>query len=196
MDRPNQRLVQLPVPNSPCGKSFADKCARLIETKCVHCTPVLCARCVQLKNLIEDTYLNPLETPQKVVLESPVENDGFSEDLDPNYLKFLGRSFSSEPDGDDVTPTVMSVVTIDTATHVPNAPKPDRNRREQDLDISLPADLFETSANDSGEKPMTPLRAAIEERRQIQLAAELSYSESTPQGRHIRQFRHQFPPKP
>ena len=130
------------------------------------------------------------------VRESPIENDGFSEDLEPKYLEFLARSFSSENNDGGNVPTMMSVVTIDTATHVPNAPKADRDRRELDSDISLPADLFDTSANDSGEAPMTPLRAAIEERRQIQEAAEACYGESTPQGRHIRKYRYQFPPKP
>ena len=86
----------------------------------------------------------------------------------------------------------MSITTIDTANVILNAPKADRSR-DQDADITLPADLFDTSANDSGE-PQT-LREHIEERRAIQEAAEACYSESTPIGKHLRQFRNQFPPK-
>ena len=169
-ERPNQQLIQLPQPQpTQIGKLFAD-------------------------NPDEVAPAQLLLNSSRLVHESVMDNDGFTDVLDPEYL----QQFS--PNNSEVVPTVMSVVTIDTAT-ITNAPRADRRRPENDSDISLPADLFDTSANDSGDVqptledidgPMT-LREAIEERRAIQEAAEACYSESTPIGKHIRTFRRQFP---
>ena len=90
----------------------------------------------------------------------------------------------------------MSVVTVDTAEQsVPQAPKMNRSRENNDLDFTLPTDMFETSANDGPATPRSIIREAIEERRIIQDASEAAWAESTPQGKELRKFRgRKFPP--
>ena len=172
MERPNQQIIQLPVPEPlhKLGKLFAD-----IMTRCVSHTALT-------SNVVKIELLE--------VRENVAENDGFTENLDPEYLKFLGQSFSSEPG--ESPPTHMSVVEIDTNAPPPAPTKSARNN--DDLDISLPPDLFNTSANDEGDAEMSIIRAAIEERRPTQEAAEAAWAASTPQGRMIRQERRKFPP--
>ena len=177
MERPNQQIINLPKPDRLCnlGKTIAEYCANCLSTTMLNST------------------IDKIELSE--VTEVADENDGFSEDLDPEYLKFLSESFSS--DADDNVPTTMSVVTIDSAEPlVPQAPKMNRSREErEDLDFTLPADLFNTSANDNPATPRSIIREAIEERRIIQDASEAAWSESTPQGKELRKFRGQkFPP--
>ena len=177
MDRPNQQIINLPKPDRLCnlGKTIAEYCAKCLSTSML------------------DSYIDKIELSE--VTEVADENDEFSEDLDPKYLKFLSESFSS--DADDKVPTVMSVVTIDTAEQsIPQAPKMNRSRENQDdLDFTLPTDMFNTSANDGPATPRSIIREAIEERRIIQDASEAAWAESTPQGKELRKFRgRKFPP--
>ena len=140
MERPNQQIVQLPIPTplQKLGKTFAD----------------IMTRCVSHRAL--NTNIVKIELLE--VRENVADNDGFTENLDPDYLKFLGQSFSSEPG--ESSPTHMSVVKIDTNAPPPAPTKSTRNN--DDLDISLPPDLFNTSANDDGNAEPSIIRAAIE----------------------------------
>ena len=177
MERPNQQLINLPRPTSTKIGEF----------------PKIFIAENSLRILISEIILSVNSFKHKLsVFESSVENDGFTDDLDPEYLEHLGRSFCSGQE--HTVPTVMSVVTIDTAEHVPNAPKAERRREEFDADITLPSDMFDTSANDSGDSPQT-LREHIEERRAIHEAAKACYSASTPVGKYLRseRFEKRFP---
>ena len=174
MENPPPQFASLPQPQPPqtLGKLFADK---------------------NDGNITLQPIAHKIERSD--VRESAVENDEFSEDLSQEYLDFLARSFS--PSDHSVEP-VNDVVNAESA-RVPDAPKADRTKDDQDADITLPADLFNTSANDDGGLPPmveTTLRQQIEEARPYHEAAEACYDASTPIGKHIRSFRNRYPPKP
>ena len=112
------------------------------------------------------------------VHEVSVEKDGFTEDLDPGYISFLERSFTNDPN--DARQLILE--------------EPSSEENDSD-DFPTHPDLY-ASTDDESNDTMTTLRAAIEERRKIQEAAEACYPENTPIGKHIRSFRYRYPPKP
>ena len=221
MERPNQQVIELPTPTPlhQIGKNFADILCRCVPIRTLD-AKIDKIELLEVRNNVthQRRPLGKLKIPTPLhrihkifadilngcvshlalnatvdkiefleVRENIAENDGFTEDLDPDYLKLLGQSFSSDS---SEPPTLMSVVNID--TNEP-PPAPIKNSENEDMDVSLPPDLFNTSANDSAPE-MSIIRQAIEERRPAQEAAEAAWSASTPQGKLIRQNRRKFPP--
>ena len=182
---PQSQMIRLPKPVAlnKIGKIFAD-----ILLRCSSCTAlnsvisaIEISEFTTSSNTFADTFSvnNHLE-----VSECPQSDDDFTDPLPDEYLDHLGTSIFQSPTSANDSGTSCSFADNS------RAPKINRRRPPQEkLDITIPEDLFNTSANDSG----TSVSRDNLEQPNVVRQSRTSWSESTPQGKLLRGGRGKYP---